>query len=131
MDLIKLSKDYPVAYKLMEKYFKCLYTAQVGADIDNSKGGLSAVTCWKITHPLKRDLYDFFDEQKIFIGITHSGEDVQFPIDWDITHGKQYDSHRVGYVVRSQAETDAFTKAFEILNKRLIKWNHTNKESEN
>jgi len=114
MDWIKLRTDYPLAYGLMEKDFQCLYTMFGVTPIGNKDAA-------KITHPLKRDLYDFFDEQKVFVGISHSGEGVQFPTDWDIHHGKQYDSHKVGYAGRAKAETDAFTKAFEILNDQLTK----------
>lgn len=118
MNWIKLSTDYPLAYKLMEDTFKCLYTASE----EIPTGKKNETYDKKVTHPLKRDLYDFFDEQKLLISIYSLCSDkficdVKLPnmiiplytMDANIAGG------------RPQAETKAFTNAFEILNDRLTK----------
>ena len=70
-----------------------------------------------------RILYDFFDEKNIIIGIdtvTSNGHSTIF--DWTI---REHDfDNDLGYAEndiysRTEAETEAFTKAFEILEKRL------------
>ena len=112
MNWEKLSKDYPLAYKLMEKKYKCLFTLKY--EVNSIPSGMTKT----IKHPLKRDLYDFFDNRQLIVEITHIGVKCDNPFGWSVDIEL---SAGVGgsTKTRSQAETEAFTKAFEILNKRL------------
>ena len=68
---------------------------------------------------LDRNLYDFFDENEIWIDIDH-----EFGADWTFTidnGGNGHDGDGTIYKTRTEAETAAFTKAFEILEEKLIK----------
>jgi hypothetical protein len=105
MDWIKLSTDYPLAYKLMEKDFNCLYTLFGATPVGNE----DAV---KITHPLKRDLYEFFDTLEIYVEIWRVDEGFEFFVN---------DVYAKDATTRSQAETLGFVKAFKILNDQLTK----------
>lgn len=115
---IKLHQDYPLAMQYMADNFKCLYTVAVNPP---SRGGMAPATYGKIKHPLKRDLYDFFDEEEIFISINREDHDFKKYFDWDILHDKQYKVELSFPETRSEAETKAFEQAFEILELRLTK----------
>ncbi len=73
----------------------------------------------------ERDLYDFFDEQGIYINIcTHKSiydEPDKFTISWyDIFLNKAENiAHDGNYYSRTEAEEKAFEKAFEILEGKL------------
>jgi len=66
-----------------------------------------------------RRLYDFFDERGIYIDIDCEsvivGDHWEFTID---QKGKGHEGNEELYSTRKQAETAAFTKAFEILEKQ-------------
>ena len=66
-----------------------------------------------------RYLYDFFDEQDIYVEVYPVNIDINFrAMDWsyDISN----ESIEVyGYKTRTEAETEAFEKAFQILEERL------------
>lgn len=73
-----------------------------------------------------RDLYDFFDEQEIYISICNY---IANPVKFDfyiqikftkLFAGEDYDSKDL-YKTRIEAEEKAFEKAFEILEEKLIK----------
>lgn len=72
---------------------------------------------------IDRALYDFFDEQKIIIIINYEPPNsYNFNIYFNENVGKAdyYKFRRyLYYSQRTEAETEAFTKAFEILEKRL------------
>jgi len=89
----KLHKDYPIAYEHMVNTFRCLYT-----DV--------------VKHPDKRDLYEFFDGEGLFIEMGHGWYSVDSGRNGEYREGSGFNS-------RIEAETEAFTKAFEILNDRL------------
>lgn len=109
--------------------FNCLYTIKrEDSTISDGLGGYIKLSV--IKHPKKRDLYDFFDSVRIrvFIKYATSNGTWNFEIyrkktkkeskgelDWKMI--------RIGNIVslpsRSEAETKAFTKAFEILEERL------------
>ena len=64
-----------------------------------------------------RYLYDFFDENEIWIDIDH-----EFGTDWTFTidnGGNGHDGDGTIYKTRTEAETAAFTKAFEIFEEKL------------
>jgi len=63
-----------------------------------------------------RKLYDFFDEQGIYISIDHWPTENK-PFGLSITVGKPI--HEGGFNNRTEAEIAAFTKAFEILEHKL------------
>lgn len=114
MNWPQLNKDYPLAYALMVSSFKCLYTSSFEQPIDDGTTDGDWLTI-KIKHPLKRDLYDFFDGVDILTCIEPNSEFTEIIYLWYAG----INSWRGGEKTRSKAETTAFTKAFEILNKRL------------
>lgn len=68
-----------------------------------------------------RDLYDFFDEQGLYIDIDCESI-VKTPLHWTFTidkKGKGHSGEEVGYINRKEAEKVAFEKAFELLEERL------------
>lgn len=128
MNWTKLHTDYPKAYKHMENNFKCLYTIKMfdGELVSNysdvlplPKGEFVTDKSCTIIHPLKRDLYDFFDSEGIVIGISNIGVECEFPFSWEIDIDYVGGISTMGNKTRSQAETEAFIKAFKILNDRL------------
>ena len=117
----KLHRDYPLAYRLMEDTFNCLYTDKYIVLVDDSGNetvihDTTSRHCILIKHPLKRDLYDFFDGVGI-IARVGNGESNFFTFEIDCSEGV-YDIDCKN-MSRSQTETEAFKAAFEILNKRL------------
>jgi len=62
-------------------------------------------------------LYDFFDEQKIYIEINFIDYEPFFA--WCISSKTESDLSRIMYGNRNQAEEQAFSKAFEILEEKL------------
>lgn len=107
MNWPELYKNYPLAYAYMCDNFKCLYTFKHPDYI--------------IKHPLKRDLYDFFDGIGLVISINNqlNGAVIHDYFDWDIRTGLDV-VHNVSLPeTRSLTETEVFTKAFEMLNKTL------------
>lgn len=139
MDWIKLHADYPNAYTHLEATFKCIYTAKTHEfeveqrnDVTQTKGTYKPDHI-KVTHPLKRDLYDFFDKEGIYISIvvgSTATEQNDFFI--TISHEGEFNKltnqnkqlrkyERLPDMIkkRSVAEEYAFNMAFEILNDRL------------
>jgi len=98
MNWEEIKEKYPKALELLEQW-----------------GNFPAV----LSRQKNRLLYEFFDENKILIGIdvyrdSHDGDIVWFdPEIFGVTNN-------IGtYHIRTKAEKAAFTKAFEILEKRL------------
>lgn len=128
MNWPQLNKDYPLAYKLMVSSFKCLFTVKYYTDVDSNIVNSDAidkanniVNKVTIKHPLKRDLYDFFDGIGLVISINNqlNGAVIHDYFDWDIRTGLDV-VHNVSLPeTRSLTETEVFTKAFEMLNKTL------------
>ena len=114
MNWQKLNKDYALAYAYMVDNFKCLYT--IGEDQQRTKRFIL-----KVKHPLKRDLYDFFDGVLIYICIDVDTSTVKDSFNWFTERGDAPYITRGLHCCqsRSKAETEAFTKAFEIFNDRL------------
>ncbi len=113
MNWIELHKDYPLAYKHMEESFNCLYHINTYFDDNNE-----LIKC-KMKHPRKRDLYDFFDGVNISITVGMGDLGLFF---WSIDYPENKETEIIeeaGGWKRSESETEAFTKAFEILNDRL------------
>ena len=103
MDFEKIKSDYPKAWELFLQSKKCEYIK----DVRIIEGVLKA-------HP--RDLYDFFDEQGIRINVESGikvGPIFRCTIFASIEMSETYvlEWHNS----RTEAETEAFTKAFEIL----------------
>ena len=113
MNWISLHQKYPTAYEYMEENFNCLFTEHYSCLPDGLVKGIT------IKHPLKRDLYDFFDKLgiKIYLEYGRGGvggdkfnTQVRFEgSNWYMKATKD----------RSVSETEAFTKAFEVLDNRL------------
>lgn len=69
-----------------------------------------------------RDLYDFFDDQGLYIGLVIGNNNMgksQPPIfEYEIFQGGEEIAHDDDcHFIRKEAETAAFTEAFKILNK--------------
>jgi len=70
-----------------------------------------------------RDLYDFFDEQGIYVAITtllkpHTDDSTRF-FEWDIDIEYETFMDYELYNTRQEAEEAAFLQAFEILEEKL------------
>ena len=65
-----------------------------------------------------RDLYDFFDEQGIYINIVR-WEEAEVWAYRIIIGIKEYISFEITHPTRTEAEEQAFLKAFEILEDKL------------
>ena len=103
MNWQNIREKYPKAYKILEDnsdYFAALRLGVRGFD--------------------KRFLYDFFDEQGIYVNVMRWAEtEAYFGLEvWSyrIIIGKgEFVTSEETYDSRTLAETEAFTKAFEIL----------------
>ncbi len=123
MNWPKLHQDYPLAYAKMVKDFKCLYTAKLPSILLYDYNDFSSpvdTLVRSIKHPLKRDLYDFFDGVGVHVNVGFD----RFANVYELIVGDSVSSeiHDVNYKScssRGVLETEAFTRAFEILNKRL------------
>lgn len=107
MNWSEIKEKYPRSY---EKY-DINYNISSNAD------------CCGEHHPNQRVLFDFFDEQGIFISVSYdlpnppfffliTNEKVEIEDNYWIADDKRYNS-------RDEAETEAFTTAFEILEERV------------
>ena len=71
-----------------------------------------------------RDLYDFFDEQKLIITISHNIRfgymitDHNNMLGWTIIHQNEYNK----FNTRTKAEACAFNAAFKLLEETLSNW---------
>ena len=106
MDWIRIEKKFPKGYELVKEWL-----------------GDEGIECI-------RDLYDFFDEQRLHICITKDPQARNYwqTYIWDCTAEEYKDSfyHWIkdgqGFPVfstRTEAEEQAFEKAFQILEERL------------
>ena len=66
----------------------------------------------------RRDLYDFFDEHAVFVKVSYNSVTLDFYYRVIIDYSSSLQKERY-YPSRSEAETAAFTKAFEILEQTL------------
>ena len=115
MNWKQIQKKYPKAINKYEKW--------AGA------GRFSQYMTSKVFAGSDRILYDFFDELNISIGIvpvcTYKDDTVNKITDFDwhiIVVGKEYaieDDPPICYKKRKEAESAAFTKAFEVLENSL------------
>lgn len=110
-----IKEKYPKAYTLLTKD---------GAYSIHEDGLFEWVEEYSYLYPL-RDLYDFFDENEIIIGImwTPGGnvlpsEYMVFAYDFCIDGLPAFESKGY-YKTRTEAEEQAFLKAFEILEDKL------------
>jgi len=125
MNWRQLNKDYPNAYRYMELNMNCLYVlALTNEDIRYDMMGNEVhgyIGTKKIKHPLKRDLYDFFDAEGLIIDMLFDDEEFI----WAVFNSENTnDIHVVESGCaksRPQAESDAFIKAFEILEQKITR----------
>jgi len=113
----EINKKYPKAWNIYMNWFS---EQNYGENLDFA---------------FNRDLYDFFDEQEIFIWI---GPEIQYTREIDENDNNPhyciddwgYDIHDHSYTLasgyecktRQEAEQAAFEKAFEILENKLKEW---------
>lgn len=113
----KLNLKYPVAYAYMEKNFECKHSIEI--DIVHIVNGDNKPNKQRIIkHPLKRDLYDFFDGEGIELTASPSRGEISYN-----ENGKNilWEYGILDGMDRSHVEDKGFTKAFEILELRLNK----------
>lgn len=118
MNWEKIKKDYPKAWNVFHEdrsWLEIYSDKKLGHYYTD---GVHIVRMWRTYNP--RNLYDFFDEREIIINLCYYGENDGFS--FDIT-----DSQASGlfesteYKTRTEAESAAFEKGFEILEERLNK----------
>ena len=107
MNWKEIKEKYPKAYGLLTKNGE--YSIQSGC-----------LFLWVehiAYHYELRDLYDFFDEQGIYISIKIGSDFRHFDYSIHLKNIWKADSHgdSIRKTTRTEAETEAFTKAFEIL----------------
>ena len=106
MNWQETKEKYPKAWMKADNYFGCSRMGDIYGD----------------RHPNVRDLYDFFDEQGIWIMITPPAsldEGVNY-FDCTISYLDGFwGNDGREYKTRLEAEQAAFNKAFEILENRL------------
>ncbi len=97
--------------KIKEKYPKALLSWL------GWKYGVDSLGDWEVIASIclgksdTRFLYDFFDEQGIYISLHHLEDEFVY----EIEDGKDLNSSGEYESTRTEAETRAFEKAFEIL----------------
>ena len=118
MDWEQIKKDTPKAFEKLIKWLDCSVEVEIeGEDLVSYTKALPTHHILnKEIMPLRR-LYDFFDEQGIFICIlpAFSGWDWEVYVD-----DKWIDSSDIKNENRKEAEADAFERAFFILEKQTI-----------
>jgi len=120
MNWKKIKKQYPKAFEL----FKNEYHVDIvkGTLMHFAKRQPSEMYFHTYWNEKYRELYDFFDEQGIVIGMTfHHAVGIEKWFVFTITYnlGTKYEEYILTTGIRPKAEQAAFTKAFEILNNRL------------
>lgn len=124
MNWKQIQKKHP---KALSKYINNLYKDE-SKTYEDFIGFVEGEHCYNEDFKW-RDLYDFFDELNISIGIvpvcTYKDDTVNKITDFDwhiIVVGKEYaieDDPPICYKNRKEAESAAFTKAFEVLENRV------------
>ena len=127
MNWTKIEEKHPKALGRLHFH---LNTDYWGYEVDNDRIKMftSGSNGCKFLHFNTRDLYDFFDEQGLEIDITpyHHNHKLYYSHNFPTN---EYYSECVGTVreynsrlkTRKEAETQAFEKAFEILEDKLNK----------
>ena len=122
MNWKEISEKFPEAFKTFFKWYwadnriafdgDSLYFSQTIDDKSYAESSISFKDILRI-----RVFYDFFDENEIWINVVHRdfGNLISVkPFMWKINQ-----EYSEGYSTRAEAETAAFTKAFEILENKL------------
>lgn len=132
MNWKEIAEKYPKAWSEFEK--QSGHPVINKEEYSDAKGDLGwyyndGVHSWMavwISLPV-RNLYDFFDEHELFIEISLGGNE-RAPIFWDIlnislsdVYGEEemYLAHGDHCKSRTEAETEAFEKSFELLEQKL------------
>ena len=112
----KIEKELPLAWETLVYYYT--------KDLYNNDARKYVGVEWVETMIQDRCLYDFFDEQGLFVEIGFGYESKLQKITWDygITPlGFDYQTDwDINFKTRPEAETAAFEKAFEILEKQIV-----------
>jgi len=106
MNWTEIKEKYPKASRLLINYY----------DIDDSLIGIR----YFVEDYLARNLYDFFDEQGLYINILVEDNEYTNSINWlywIVDSEKRIDDY--SFQTRTEAEEKAFEKAFEILENKL------------
>lgn len=98
MNWKEIEKKYPKGYKLEEEWIKEHLRDDYGPGFN-----------------INRDLYDFFDEQEIYIEIwMKNDEEKLWGYTWHLAKMAPFEDDGL-FVSRKEAEEASFLKAFEIL----------------
>lgn len=118
--MLELLKTYPEAGKVVKDHFLSKMLDSLNDDNlpedfkEHVKSmGMEDERIDKIVGSAPRSLFDVFDENEIFINITHDHTDKVFR--WSVNG--EVDSKN--YIYRKAAETDAIAEAFKLLNDKL------------
>lgn len=107
----EIEKKYPKGFNLwweFEGFLNSNITQQEFLEEDNANGMVYFISY--------RDLYDFFDEQRIYIfPLRTEYHQKGMGFGYEIQHEARY--RQYGFKSRKKAEEQAFLKAFEILEK--------------
>lgn len=118
--MLELLKTYPEAGKVVKDHF--LSKMLEGLNDDNlpedfkehvRSMGMEDDMIAKMVGSSPRALFDVFDENQIYINITHHSEHNMFKYDVNGEISTNF------YVYRKAAEQDAVAEAFKLLNEKL------------
>jgi len=119
MNWKEIKETCPNAFDKIAPYFRSVSDSGWIKNIEFIGSDLFAVDKRFKTYLSNRELFDFFDENGIFITIDYSFYDCDFLWKFDVTRGDAtlFESGE-RYEDRTEAETASFTKAFELLEKK-------------
>ena len=108
MDWTKIQENFPKAFEKWYDHSGFDKTNMPVADIIADSDYTNALYNF-------RELYDFFDRQRIKISLSYYDKGFAF----DITVNERTQCFDEDYKTRTEAETEAFEKAFQILEDKL------------
>ena len=123
MNWTEIEKKYPPASDACRDWLEKKWSVIIEVDNENRLGyrltdGVHAVVMFIPIYG-NRWLYDFFDEQGIYVSCMYLSGSMQYMIE----EGKREYSAKSNWEIknRKEVEEEAFSKAFEILTDRLNK----------
>lgn len=129
MNYNELKQNYPQAFDQFVNWYRKYFDLSMFSGFPKLDLGLLEQIISDDNSNLTRDLYDFFDSEKVYVGVWPERDFVKKSIVfmYSITNGKQHHIlnddtvYIASYDTRTEAEEAAFTKAFEILEQQLNK----------
>lgn len=123
IDWTLIKNKFPKAFEKFQgdkdnSYWDVVVTSKGNSYLTIFSGEMQDYKEGMYTHFYERSLYDFFDEEGIFIAITRDnafGNEVHNGL------GDIFYENKDWFPERIEAEEEAFTKAFELLEEKLTK----------